>query len=407
MDPGENGLLRVVVLSPSAELGGAEHSLLTFLKEAGRHNVQPTVLMPREGPLARELSRIGVSWQVVPQPRALLSQSRNALSHSVSMMVPLLCQAPRYLARLAGAVRRARPHVIYTNGVKCHVLGALLRPVLRISTVWHARVHWHGALAGRMADVGADLIIANSHSTARALRRTMRSRGKLVVIHNAVDLKAFHPKGPLADVAPVPPGAPKVALPGAFASLKGHQLLLRAATKVWAQLPSTRFFFIGGAIYDTVANRRCEAELHRTVANRGLTDRVHFTGLQDNIAPWFRAMDVVVNASVRPEGFGRTLLEAMACGRAVVGPDAGGVPEFVQHRRNGLLYPMGNANALADAILTLMGSPDLRRRLGAAGRRTAAARFGMEAHARAVANALRSVAVGEGVSELLRLPRAG
>ena len=113
-----------------------------------------------------------------------------------------------------------------------------------------------------------------------------------------------------------------------------------------------------------------------------------FTGFQRDMAPWYRAMDIVVSASTQPEGFGRTLLEAMACGKPVVGPNAGGIPEFVRHGENGLLYEMGNADALGAAILTLSRDPGLRKRLGAAGCETAVQRFSPAGHAVAIRRVL-------------------
>jgi glycosyltransferase involved in cell wall biosynthesis len=169
---------------------------------------------------------------------------------------------------------------------------------------------------------------------------------------------------------------------------------------VLTEHPSARFFFIGGTIYDTVGDRGHEAHLRRSVQERRLNDSVIFTGFQESMAPWYRAMDIIVNTTTVPEGFGRTLLEGMACGRAVVGPRAGGIPEFLRHRENGLLYEMGNAEALAEAILTLLRDPELRQELGAAGRRTAVQRFGLAPHARAVSQVLHDAAKGARV----RLP---
>ena len=63
-----------------------------------------------------------------------------------------------------------------------------------------------------------------------------------------------------------------------------------------------------------------------------------------------RALDVVVHASVEPEPFGRVVAEAMACGRAVVASDAGGVREIAKDGENALLHPCGDAAALAERI---------------------------------------------------------
>jgi glycosyltransferase involved in cell wall biosynthesis len=388
--------LRRVVLSAAAQLGGAERSLLTFLRHGADNGVEATVLLPRNGPLARELSELDVPWSVVRQPGALLCQSRRATAAGAALLVPAVAQTPGYLARLAAAVRRARPDVVYTNGIKCHLLAAALRPLLGVRTVWHLRDFWRAKAAGRLADHAADLVIANSRATALAIQRNMRRPDRVAAIHNAVDVHRFRPTGPRAE----PPagrqddGRPRIALAAAFARWKGHHLLLRAAPRVLAEFPQARLFLIGGPIYDTVAERGYASELHRAVRERGLARNVVFTGFQADMAPWYRAVDVVVNASVRPEPFGRTLLEAMACGRAVVGPNAGGVPEFVRPGHTGLLYEMEDAEGLAHALAVVLRSRSLRERLGAAGRRAVLSRFRAEQHAQAVAAALRRAAAG-------------
>lgn len=383
-------MTRVAILSPAADLGGAERSLLTFLKAAQGHTISTTILLPRGGPLCDELSDLGVSWQVVSMPPALLRLSRQKRTNSLPTLIKIIYQGPSYLFRLIKALSRISPEVIYTNGIKSHILGALLRPLLGVGLVWHLRDHWGGTLVGRLSDSGPNRIIVNSRSTARNLQKFMRKPGKVVVIYNAVDLEEFSPDGPAVVLSARRSGF-KVGLPAVFARWKGHSLLLRAASRILSEFPSTRFFFIGAPIYDTVGEEGYADELHRLVLREDLADCVIFTGFQKRMAPWYRAMDVVVNASIRPEPFGRTLLEAMACGRAVVGPNAGGIPEFVQHGENGLLYEMGNAETLAEAVLTLLRDPALRERLGRAGREKAA-RFAPGPYAEAITQILTQAA---------------
>jgi glycosyltransferase involved in cell wall biosynthesis len=379
--------MKVAILSTGAERGGAERSLLTFLKAAHGRTIEATVLLPKEGPLAGLLSALGVPWQVIPMPMALMSQSRQNLGHTLVMSLKLVFRGTAYLFRLAQGIHRLKPEVIYTNGLKSNLLGAILGPLVRRPVVWHLRDAWGCSLLGMCADLGPHRIIANSRSTAQALKKYMKRPEKVTVIHNAVDLEEFTPEGPVADLGFPGQSEFNVALPGAFASWKGQALLLRTIEPIHRAFPSTGFFFIGGSIYDTVGDRGYEDEIHQLVKQQGLEDHVIFTGFQTEMAPWYRAMDVVVNASIAPEPFGRTLLEAMACGKAVVAPDAGGIPEFVRHGENGLLYEMGNEKALAASLITLLGNPELRRRLGEGGLQTAT-KFAPEPHAREILSVL-------------------
>ena len=86
-------------------------------------------------------------------------------------------------------------------------------------------------------------------------------------------------------------------------------------------------------------------------AGSGLGDRVGFVPFQRDVAPVYRALDVVVHASTKREPFGLSVLEAMACGRPVIVSDAGGVRELVTHGDQGLTHPPGDVDALAGATL--------------------------------------------------------
>ena len=365
-------MIRVAIFSAAAEPGGAERSLLTFLEASQGHTIEPLVLLPRRGSLGALLTAINVPWQVVPMPDALLRQSRQNREALLRPAIQLIMQTPGYLCHLAQAIRRFNPTVLYTNGIKPHIIGAMLRPLLGVPTIWHLRENWGGPLVGRLADLGPRRIIANSRSTAAFLQKDMKHPQKVVVVHNAVDVAEFSPEG---NTVPLETAGPRVGLVAALARWKGHTLLLQAAETILSEFPTASFYLIGGSIYDTVAEVGYEDELRKQIVARGLSEHVVLTGFQSRMAPWYRALDVVVNASMRPEPFGRTLLEAMACGKAVVGPNAGGIPEFVQHGNNGLLYEMGKAGALADAVLSLLWKPDWRQHLGSAGRETAVRHF--------------------------------
>src|SRR5262249_25379291 len=107
----------------------------------------------------------------------------------------------------------------------------------------------------------------------------------------------------------------------------------------------------------------------------GLDGRVGFVGHQDDPVSVFRALDVVVHASTRPEPFGRVITEAMACGRAVIATPHGGAAELFEPEVSALSCPPGDADALAAGIPRLVADGQLRQRLGVSGRQTASDRF--------------------------------
>ena len=137
---------------------------------------------------------------------------------------------------------------------------------------------------------------------------------------------------------------------------------------------AVRWFLIGGPIYRTAA-QFTEAELRAAAEARGLTGQVGFIPFAADTAPLYRALDVVVHASTRPEPFGLTVAEAMACGRPVVVSAAGGAVELFTEGIDALGVAPGDSEGVANAVRRLVGDAELRARLGAAARRTAEARF--------------------------------
>ncbi|MGH7672262.1 MAG: glycosyltransferase, partial [Gemmatimonadales bacterium] len=148
---------------------------------------------------------------------------------------------------------------------------------------------------------------------------------------------------------------------------KGIDTVIKALPAVRAAHPAARYAIAG------VGERRPHFE--RLVAELGLGDAVRFLGAVPDaeLPALYNAADLYVGASRRyellVEGFGISLVEASACGLAVVGGRSGGVPDAVREGETGLLVDPDDPLAVAAGINRLLDDPELRRRLGAAGRR--------------------------------------
>jgi glycosyltransferase involved in cell wall biosynthesis len=107
-------------------------------------------------------------------------------------------------------------------------------------------------------------------------------------------------------------------------------------------------------------------------------EKVGFTGFLPDMPLAYRALDIVVHASTRPEPFGLVIVEAMACGRAVIATPTGGAAELFVDGQQALSAAPGDGEALAAAIRRLVDDPELRARLGARGRAHVVATFGRD-----------------------------
>jgi glycosyltransferase involved in cell wall biosynthesis len=145
---------------------------------------------------------------------------------------------------------------------------------------------------------------------------------------------------------------------------KGYPFLLQAAADVCQQRDDVQFVAAGTGPR--------EAELRDQHAQLGLGDRFAFLGFRDDAPRLLAAADVFCLASLH-EGLPVTLMEAMTLGRPIVATTAGGIPEAVRDGQEARLVPPGDAGALRDALLQVVGDPALRERMSAASRERSAA----------------------------------
>ena len=110
----------------------------------------------------------------------------------------------------------------------------------------------------------------------------------------------------------------------------------------------------------------------------GVEHRVKFWGGQDNVEPFMKVADCFVCPSVWGEATGLVNLEALASQLPVIASEIGGIPEFVENERTGLLFPPGDYEALAHQINRLVTDPELHRRLSEAARKAAVEQFSIE-----------------------------
>jgi len=393
--------MKVLFLNPAGELGGAERSLLDVMASlrAMAPDAKIALLAGSPGPMLDAAERLGVSVHLLPLPDRLAELGDSNLA-TASPFARLRFAARgsdlvAYAARFAKLVRSLSPDVMHSNGLKMHLVSAAFRP-RSIPLVWHIRdflgARPVSARLVRVASRRAHLAIANSHAVGEDVR-ALAPGLEVRVMHNAIDTDIFSPEGPIAPldalsidgrppsrVAPLGQRVLRIGLIGAYARWKGHDVFLDAAAKLSERtdLPPLRFYVVGSPIYATGSSGQYSVEELREMAvARGLTNVV-FVPFQRDPADTYRALDIVVHASTRPEPFGRIIVEAMASGRPAVVSQAGGAVELFDEGIDALGVPPGNASRMADAIGRLAVDESLRRAIGSAARRTATIRFSRE-----------------------------
>lgn len=388
----------IVLLSASGEIGGAEQVLLDCIRTG---NARTAVVSLGGGPLVTAAQALGAGTVVVEPPAALRSAG-DAFAGAASIASAALRSAvslPGFARRFSGAIAAALPEVIHSHGIKTHVLGSLLGR--RVPVVWHLHDYIGMRPASsrllRLLSRRCALAIAVSESVAEDARRTLPAV-PVIVVHNSIDLSRFTPEGPaldldaLAGLPPAPVGMLRIGLPATFARWKGQDRFLAALARIDRR--DVRAYIIGGAVYRTAGSQWTRAELETLVRQYGLEGRVGFAGVVQDMPAAYRALDVVVHASTRPEPFGLVIVEAMACGRAVVATPAGGAAELFAPGEHAVSAGSLGAASLADAIGSLLDDERLRQSMGTRARQHAVSSFGQERFSEGLRAAMSRVTSG-------------
>ncbi len=343
---------RVLFISPAADLGGAERSLLDLVQCMDREKIEPLVLLLEDGPLALEFNRLNIEAVRVPLP-GVLSRSGDS-----GGLFQLLCIAPAlilFILKLKRVVSGLKPDILYANGIKAHLLGSFLKSRNQ-KLAWHVRDYLgkRGKSRGliRKRAKKCDLAICNSRSVETDFQDICPGVSTTTV-YNAV---------PVGDV-PVqpPPRLTRVCLAGTYAVWKGHHLFLEAIARGQEELRGRGLTFqvIGGAVYKTPGSQVDIREMQAFSAGHGIQDMVSFSGFEPDLEKLYANVDVLVNASTRPEPFGRTLIEAMARGKVVLGPAEGGPLEIIEDGVTGFHFKPRDPDALAAAFMRAVDHPDI------------------------------------------------
>jgi glycosyltransferase involved in cell wall biosynthesis len=213
---------------------------------------------------------------------------------------------------------------------------------------------------------------------------------RIVVVPTGIDVGRFadgRAPGNLREELGLPPDALLVGSVSVLRVKKGHRSLLEAAPSILAAFPRTVFVIAGTGPQ--------EKNLRNAIDVLGLSGSVRMLGHREDVPNVLLSLDLFVLPTVE-EALGTAFVEAMAAGRAVVGCRVGGVPEVVEEGKTGLLVPPGDPAALADAIRSLLADGELRRRMGAAGRQVALARYSEEEMCRRMWGMYRSLLAERG-----------
>ena len=363
--------IRVLHCISDSNIGGAGRLLLHLLRHFDKDVFDVTAVVPKGSALVPRIEECGI-------PVIETEHGRDA-SHDRGG-IPELC----------GIMRRVKPHIVHTHssldariaawlcGVKCRIYTrhSVFDPPRRLTTFPGKQI------AGAVNNTLATRIIAVAQAAADILTATGVREDKITVILNGVEPLTPSTAEECVALRRELGCAETDFVCGISARMepyKGHSYLVETARAVCAVRPEAKFLVMGtGTTYE---------ETMRLAREAGLDGKMVFTGFVTDVVPYYSIMNLSLNCSWGTEATSLALIEAMSLGLPAVVTSFGGNPGVIEDGVNGFLVPEKDSDAMAEAIVRIMGDPALYDTLSAG----AKTRFGEKFTAQAMTEQLENV----------------
>ena len=351
---------KVLYVSHSGAIAGAETCLLTLLDYLDRDRFEPVVTVPWNGLLREKIEGRGVKlhlanaeWWI--RPESAFGRGRMNIAGCVD--------------EIRRVIEIERPAIVHTNS-SVVLSGALAAREAGIPHIWHVHemLVGHPGLASLfplpliywMMNALSDRIVTVSDAARRPLASGVDLE-RLVTIHNGVAMtRPSSERIPLHRELSLPPDAIVIATIGRLGPEKGYDNLLRAASRAKERGARVCFVIVGGGLPVETAS------LTRKIESLSLKGSVHYLGERDDVSSVLESIDLLVVPSLT-ESFCLAAVEAMAMRRPVVATDCGGPSEIVVDGETGLIVPVNDSERLCDAIIELASNKRRRKEMGEKG----------------------------------------
>ncbi|MBN2424933.1 MAG: glycosyltransferase family 4 protein [Calditrichaceae bacterium] len=267
------------------------------------------------------------------------------------------------ISGLKKIIKKENPQILHLHSAPAVTLGLYLKLFIRaLKLVATRRVDFpvKKPLIGvwKYSNHFLDKIVCISDNIKKVMRRDGVPVAKLEVIHSGIDIGKFELENlsfSLKNEYKIPADHLIIGTVAALVGHKDYPNLINAAGIVLKSFKNVTFCALGDG--------PDKKDLQGLIDGLGLNDNFKLCGFTKDVTSFLKQLDIFVLAS-RMEGMGTSVLDAEACGLPVVATKAGGIPEIVMHKKNGILVPPENPAELAGALLALINDQALRHQYG-------------------------------------------
>jgi glycosyltransferase involved in cell wall biosynthesis len=378
----------ILFINHSIRHGGPGKSLFYILKYLDRSKLNPYVLIPEDDVFSNDLKKEGIYENIIidkrfpenlMRPRLGFKWGSDDSSSRYKFYLSILINILDLISLVftsRSIIKTNKIELIYCNGTVAKIAGAFIGLVNRKPVIWHVRNIQLKAPMIFMMNMLSLLpvikkIICVSIPTASQFKY---SYSKTVVINNGVDINDFNSKKikpELRKEYQIKAEEIIIGTTGRIVPRKKYEILIDIANILRTQnkdiFKKIKFVIVGNTPYYF---RIDQLEVLKDLVKKNeLSENIIFTGYRDDIRSYLKDFDIFVLTSDYPDPFPRSVIEAMALSKPVIGFNIGGITESVVNGTSGYLCSPGDNKEMAARILELLRSKNKRVQMGREGRK--------------------------------------
>lgn len=363
----KSGKTKILCIVHDANLYGSQYSMLQLLQGLDKNGYAPYVVIGKNGPMVDELKKAEIPVFITNIDIWLHA----CYSRRWRDVLGTLRRIPFYVFTIAKIILKYKIDVVYSNTV-ASLSGGVAARLTGKPHIWHIRekINLNSKnnpiipeyIIYKAVSLFSTILVTNTHHMKEVLSKGIRKH--INVVHNGVDLRRFS--------APVKPffrseigikkSTPLIAIIGSVSTNKGQDIFIEAAKMIKKKILDTAFVIVGSGSPQFID------QLKEDVTNAGMQKDIHFLGWRADVDKILAEIDLLILASEH-EPFGKVIIEAMAAGKPVVATRSGGPEEIIVHECTGLLVPVSDAGAMAEATLRILKNEALAKTYGTEGRK--------------------------------------
>lgn len=370
--------IKIAHIVTNFALGGAQDYLITTIQNLNQNKFDIFIFGHLEG------ERIEVLGKLINVKSANVS----ALSREISPVKDIIA-----IFQIFWLLKKYKIDLVHTHSSKAGVVGRIAAKLAGVGIIIHT-IHgfsFHDFMTqGRrkafillerlMARITDALLLVSEKEKKIATELKIIPKKYLGTIYNGVDFLPFEKSVDLVSLRKTLDFDSKdfiVGFSGRFSQQKAIHILIESFSVINKEFPQTKLLLVGDGIL------RNDLELLAKKLN--IFNKIRITGFKDNVASFYKIMDVFVMTSLW-EGLSRSLAEAMYAKLPVIATDVGGTSDAVINHVTGWLVKPNNVMEVVDALREAITSPDIRMKMGENGFNFAKTTFNLEKNSRQISD---------------------